>query len=81
LRVSIPRSRGEGFRSLLETRDAVSGAKTTVGHEICFCVAPKSAVGIAVRNVVTRPIQNAGIADYFIGRDLRDDMRLPDYGF
>ncbi len=43
--------------------------------------APKSAVGIAVRNVVTRLFRVPCLADVFIGRAVRDDITLPDYGF
>jgi 2-polyprenyl-6-methoxyphenol hydroxylase-like FAD-dependent oxidoreductase len=42
--------------------------------------APKSSFGIAFRNLVTRLLGIPAVADYFIGRDLRDDIDLPDYG-
>jgi 2-polyprenyl-6-methoxyphenol hydroxylase-like FAD-dependent oxidoreductase len=41
---------------------------------------PKTSVGIAFRNRVTRLLRIPFIAEYFIGRDLRDDLALPDYG-
>jgi 2-polyprenyl-6-methoxyphenol hydroxylase-like FAD-dependent oxidoreductase len=43
--------------------------------------APKSASGITFRNLVTRLFRIPSFADYFVGRDLRDDIELPDYGF
>ena len=43
--------------------------------------APKSTFGIMVRNLVTRLLRIPFVADFFIGRDLRDDIKLPDYGF
>lgn len=43
--------------------------------------APKTAAGIIFRNLVTRLFRVAYFADYFIGRDLRDDIEMPDYGF
>jgi 2-polyprenyl-6-methoxyphenol hydroxylase-like FAD-dependent oxidoreductase len=43
--------------------------------------APKSAFGIMVRNLVTRLLRIPFVADFFIGRDLRDDIKLPDYRF
>jgi 2-polyprenyl-6-methoxyphenol hydroxylase-like FAD-dependent oxidoreductase len=43
--------------------------------------APKSACGITFRNLVTRLLRIPFVADYFIGRALRDDVKLPDYGF
>jgi 2-polyprenyl-6-methoxyphenol hydroxylase-like FAD-dependent oxidoreductase len=41
--------------------------------------APKSAFGITVRNFVSRLLRIPFLADFFIGRDLRDDIKLPDY--
>jgi 2-polyprenyl-6-methoxyphenol hydroxylase-like FAD-dependent oxidoreductase len=43
--------------------------------------APNTAFGITLRNLVTRLLDFPFIADVFIGRDLRDDILLPDYGF
>ena len=43
--------------------------------------APKSALGLAFRNLVTRLFRIPSFADYFVGRDLRDDIELPGYGF
>jgi len=42
--------------------------------------APKSAFGIAVRNLVSRLLRIPFLADFFIGRNLRDDIKLPAYG-
>jgi 2-polyprenyl-6-methoxyphenol hydroxylase-like FAD-dependent oxidoreductase len=41
---------------------------------------PRTAFGITWRNLVTRLLRLPHVADFFIGRDLRDDIRLPDYG-
>src|SRR5215207_8837573 len=43
--------------------------------------APKSASGITLRNLVTRLFRIPSFADFFVGRNLRDDIELPDYGF
>ncbi len=43
--------------------------------------APKSTFGITFRNLVTRLLRIPFFADFFIGRDLRDDINLPDYRF
>jgi 2-polyprenyl-6-methoxyphenol hydroxylase-like FAD-dependent oxidoreductase len=43
--------------------------------------APKSAFGITFRNFVTRLLRIPSLADFFVGRDLRDDIQLPDYAF
>jgi hypothetical protein len=42
---------------------------------------PKSALGITMRNLVTRLLRIPFVADFFIGRGLRDDIELPAYGF
>jgi 2-polyprenyl-6-methoxyphenol hydroxylase-like FAD-dependent oxidoreductase len=42
--------------------------------------APKSAFGITFRNVATRLLRIPLFANVFIGRSLRDDVNLPDYG-
>ena len=42
--------------------------------------APKSAFDITFRNLVTRLLRLPFVADFFIGRDLRDDVKIPDYG-
>jgi hypothetical protein len=34
-----------------------------------------------LRNLVTRLLRMPFVADYVIGRALRDDITLPDYGF
>jgi len=42
--------------------------------------APRSSLGIHFRNVVTRLMGVPFVADFFVGRSLRDDIVLPDYG-
>jgi 2-polyprenyl-6-methoxyphenol hydroxylase-like FAD-dependent oxidoreductase len=42
--------------------------------------APRSAFGLAFRNLVTRLMRVPFVADTFIGRELRDDVAIPDYG-
>jgi 2-polyprenyl-6-methoxyphenol hydroxylase-like FAD-dependent oxidoreductase len=43
--------------------------------------APRTAVGIAFRNLVTRLFRIPLLADFFLGRELRHEIELPDYGF
>jgi 2-polyprenyl-6-methoxyphenol hydroxylase-like FAD-dependent oxidoreductase len=43
--------------------------------------APKSAFGIAVRNLATRLMRLPFVVEMFLGRELRDEIKLPDYGF
>ena len=44
-------------------------------------VAPKTAFGITFRNLVLRLMRLSFVVDFFIGRELRDQVQLPDYGF
>ena len=41
---------------------------------------PTTGFGLAFRNLVTVLLQVPPVADLFIGRDLRDDFELPDFG-
>jgi 2-polyprenyl-6-methoxyphenol hydroxylase-like FAD-dependent oxidoreductase len=44
-------------------------------------LAPRTALGITFRNVVTRLWRLPFLADFLFGRELRDEIELPDYGF
>jgi 2-polyprenyl-6-methoxyphenol hydroxylase-like FAD-dependent oxidoreductase len=44
-------------------------------------VAPKTAFGITFRNLVTRLMRLPFLLEFFLGRELRDKIKLPDYGF
>jgi 2-polyprenyl-6-methoxyphenol hydroxylase-like FAD-dependent oxidoreductase len=41
--------------------------------------APKTSFGLAFRNAATRLFRWRTVADYLVGRDLRDDIVLPEY--
>jgi 2-polyprenyl-6-methoxyphenol hydroxylase-like FAD-dependent oxidoreductase len=44
--------------------------------------APKTAMGIALRNLVTRLMTRLPfVVEFFIGREMQDQVELPDYGF
>jgi 2-polyprenyl-6-methoxyphenol hydroxylase-like FAD-dependent oxidoreductase len=43
--------------------------------------APKTSLGLTFRNGVTKLMRVPAVAELFIGRELRDDIELPDYGF
>lgn len=43
--------------------------------------APRTAIGLAFRSVVARLLSIPLVAGHFIGRNLRDDFTLPEYGF
>ncbi len=42
--------------------------------------APKRAIGVRFRDLVTRLFSFPFVAEFLIGRDLRDEIKLPDYG-
>ena len=45
-------------------------------------IAPKTAFGMRFRNVVVRLMRRLPfVVDFFIGREMRDQVELPDYGF
>jgi 2-polyprenyl-6-methoxyphenol hydroxylase-like FAD-dependent oxidoreductase len=44
-------------------------------------IAPRTAFGITFRNLVTRLFRIPLFVDFFLGRELRDEIKLPDYGF
>jgi 2-polyprenyl-6-methoxyphenol hydroxylase-like FAD-dependent oxidoreductase len=54
-------------------------AKQRSAANFASAFAPRTALGLGFRNLVTRLLRLPAVADYFIGRDLRDDLRLPDY--
>lgn len=41
--------------------------------------APKTALGVSIRNGVTRLLGIPALAEWFVGRELRDDLELPEY--
>ena len=44
-------------------------------------IAPKTAMGIACRSLVTRlMVRLPFVVEFFIGREMRDQVELPDYG-
>jgi 2-polyprenyl-6-methoxyphenol hydroxylase-like FAD-dependent oxidoreductase len=49
--------------------------------EFASSFAPKTALGITFRNLVTRLLRLPFLADLFVGRSLRDDVEIPDYEF
>ena len=55
--------------------------KQAMAARFASMMAPKTSFGITFRNLVTRPMRLPFVADFFIGRELRDEVKLPDYGF
>jgi len=53
------------------------GRKQEAAARFATSFAPRTAAGIALRNLVTRLLGVRPIAEAFIGRALRDDFALP----
>ncbi|HEU4663095.1 MAG TPA: FAD-dependent monooxygenase, partial [Dokdonella sp.] len=54
-------------------------AKQAAAVRFAPAFAPKTALGVRFRDAVTHLLRIPALADYFIGRDLRDDLVLPEY--
>lgn len=54
--------------------------KQKSAREFANSFAPKTAFGIWVRNQATKLMQLPGVANVLLGRTMRDDFELPDYG-
>ena len=55
--------------------------KQKTAAKFASSLAPKTSFGIAFRNLVMRLMRFPFVVDFFIGRELRNDFKLPDYGF
>jgi 2-polyprenyl-6-methoxyphenol hydroxylase-like FAD-dependent oxidoreductase len=55
--------------------------KQASARKFASSFAPKSSLGISFRNVVTGLMAIPFVADAVIGRDLRDDIHIPNYAF
>lgn len=53
--------------------------KQVFASKFASSFAPKTSVGITFRNMVTQLMRVPFVADFVIGRDLRDDIALPQY--
>ena len=53
--------------------------KQQAAARLASTFAPKTARGIEIRNLVTGLMRIPFVADFFVGRDLRDNLVLPDY--
>jgi 2-polyprenyl-6-methoxyphenol hydroxylase-like FAD-dependent oxidoreductase len=53
--------------------------KQQTAERLASSFAPKTSYGIAFRDLVTRLLRVPVVADWVIGRDLRDEIVLPDY--
>jgi 2-polyprenyl-6-methoxyphenol hydroxylase-like FAD-dependent oxidoreductase len=55
-------------------------SKQASARKFAGAFAPRTAVGVWLRNQATRLMTIPVLAELFLGRDLRDRMELPDYG-
>jgi 2-polyprenyl-6-methoxyphenol hydroxylase-like FAD-dependent oxidoreductase len=55
--------------------------KQTSAARFAGSFAPTTACGLRLRDLIVRLLRFPRVAEFFIGRDLRDDFTLPDYGF
>ncbi len=53
--------------------------KQLSAEKLAPAFAPKTSFGIAFRDVITQLMRIPGVAEFVIGRDLRDDIVLPHY--
>jgi 2-polyprenyl-6-methoxyphenol hydroxylase-like FAD-dependent oxidoreductase len=53
--------------------------KQQTAEKLASAFAPKTSFGITLRNVITQLLRVPLVADFVIGRDLRDDIVLPHY--
>jgi 2-polyprenyl-6-methoxyphenol hydroxylase-like FAD-dependent oxidoreductase len=54
--------------------------KQASAAKLASSIAPKTSFGISFRNTVTKLMRVPFVADYVVGRSLRDEIELPDYG-
>jgi 2-polyprenyl-6-methoxyphenol hydroxylase-like FAD-dependent oxidoreductase len=55
--------------------------KQVTAARFASAIAPRTALGITFRNLVTRLMRLPFVVDFFLGRELRAEVKLPDYGF
>jgi 2-polyprenyl-6-methoxyphenol hydroxylase-like FAD-dependent oxidoreductase len=55
--------------------------KQAAAAKFASAFAPKTSFGITFRNLVTRLMGLPFVVDFVLGRELRDAIKLPDYGF
>lgn len=69
----------EAFRRYQERLGAFIRKKQDGAEKFAGTFAPKTAIGLFLRNRITRMLDIPWIADLAIGRDLKDNITLPDY--
>ncbi len=69
----------EAFRRCEQRLRPLIEGKQKSAQKFASAFAPKTRIGVWFRNQVTRLMAIRLVADFFIGRDLRDDFDLPEY--
>jgi 2-polyprenyl-6-methoxyphenol hydroxylase-like FAD-dependent oxidoreductase len=78
----LTRSRGDYQRAFAEYERLLRpliADKQRAARQFASSFAPRTALGIAARNVATKLMAIPAIARLLMGRSLRDDLELPDY--
>jgi 2-polyprenyl-6-methoxyphenol hydroxylase-like FAD-dependent oxidoreductase len=55
--------------------------RQALAAKFASAIAPKTAFGITFRNLVTRLFRIPFLVDFFLVREMRNEIKLPDYGF
>ena len=72
------KSVAEAFAAYEKRMMPFVAAKQSSAAKFASSFTPKTAVGVTFRNLVTRLLGIHAVAEWFIARDLRDDIELPD---
>jgi len=70
----------QAFARYEERLKAMIVSKQAAARKFAGAFAPRTALGVWFRNQATRLMSIPPLAELFLGRDLRDSMKLPDYG-
>jgi 2-polyprenyl-6-methoxyphenol hydroxylase-like FAD-dependent oxidoreductase len=72
---------GSAFARYQERMMPFLKRKQRMAAKFASSFAPKTAFGIVLRNLVLRLLRLPFVVDFLFGRELRDEVKLPDYGF
>ncbi len=72
---------GEAFRRHEQRLRPFIAGKQKSAQKYASAFAPKTRIGVWFRNQVTKLLGIRPVAEFFIGRELRDDFDLPEYEY
>lgn len=78
----LARASGDHIQAFQNYESRLRGfmaAKQQAARRFAGQFAPRTALGVLLRNWATRAMNLPGVANLFLGRALRDDLELPDY--